>query len=220
MEEPEEGVTAQHRRDRAAYDIWKKKNSTARITLLSSMDNDLMKKYRDYELAKDIKCNTEKAQGKKRKFFKNNLGKWKKGEDRSFSKLYERHAYDLSKKLWDNGGISGVLESVAKYNVEAKKNQNKEGSSESLALFKAELNDGARDREKIDIDNDKKGSLSSEKEMLWFDKSVGMARLEEPKERNWWKKLQIAQLQLFVERNDLIKEQTKLILEAMKSSGH
>ncbi|XP_031250319.1 uncharacterized protein LOC116108189 [Pistacia vera] len=54
MEEPEEGVTAQHRLDRAAYDIWKKKNSTARITLLSSMDNDLMKKYRDYELAKDM----------------------------------------------------------------------------------------------------------------------------------------------------------------------
>ncbi|XP_031252128.1 uncharacterized protein LOC116110025 [Pistacia vera] len=54
IEEPEEGVTAQHRRDRAAYDIWKKKNSTARITLLSSMDNDLMKKYWDYKLAKDM----------------------------------------------------------------------------------------------------------------------------------------------------------------------
>ncbi|XP_031259002.1 chloroplast envelope quinone oxidoreductase homolog [Pistacia vera] len=54
MEEPEEGATTQHRRDRATYDMWKKKNSTACITLLSSMDNDPMTKYREYELAKDI----------------------------------------------------------------------------------------------------------------------------------------------------------------------
>ncbi|XP_031276066.1 uncharacterized protein LOC116134512 [Pistacia vera] len=54
MEEPKEGATIQHRRDRVTYDKWKKKNSTTRITSLSSMDNDLMKKYREYELAKDM----------------------------------------------------------------------------------------------------------------------------------------------------------------------
>ncbi|XP_031264897.1 GLABROUS1 enhancer-binding protein-like [Pistacia vera] len=170
-----------------------------------------------------------------KKKYENNLGRGKKGEDRTFSKLHERHAYDLSKKIWGNGSTSGVLELAAKYNAEAKKNQNQKGSSESLALFKAELNDGAKEGEKMDIDNDKKGSLSSEKEMLLFDKSVGMADLEEfvinqgldmiggakkAELEERWKKLQIAQLQLFVERNDLIKEQTEMILEAMKSSGH
>ena len=54
MDEPEEGTTAQHRRDREAYEAWKKKNSTARITLLSSMDNDIMKEFRKYDLAKDM----------------------------------------------------------------------------------------------------------------------------------------------------------------------
>ncbi|XP_031259951.1 uncharacterized protein LOC116118120 [Pistacia vera] len=43
---------------------------------------------------------------------------------------------------------------------------------------------------------------------------IGGAKKAELEER--WKKLQIAQLQLFVERTDLIKEQTELILEAMQ----
>ncbi|XP_031287748.1 GLABROUS1 enhancer-binding protein-like [Pistacia vera] len=168
-----------------------------------------------------------------KKKYENNLGRGKKGEDRTFSKLHERQAYDLSKKLWGNESTSGVLESAAKSNGKSKKNQNQKGSSKSL--FKAELNDGAKEGEKMDIDNDKKGSLSSAKEMLLFDKCVGMAGLEEfvinqgldiiggakkAELEERWKKLQIAQLQLFVERNDLIKEQTKFFLEAMKSSGH
>ncbi|XP_031248064.1 probable transcription factor At1g61730 [Pistacia vera] len=131
-----------------------------------------------------------------KKKYENNLGK--KGEDSSFSKPHEQEAYDLSKKLWGNGSTSGVLESVAKSNSKATKNQNQKGS------------------------------------LLLFDKSVGMAGLEEfvmnqgldmiggakkmeLEER--WKKLQIARLQLFVEQADLIKEQTELVLEAMKSSG-
>ena len=39
MIEPPNGNTTQHRRDIQA---WKKKNTTARITSLSSMENDLM----------------------------------------------------------------------------------------------------------------------------------------------------------------------------------
>ncbi|KAJ0076104.1 hypothetical protein Patl1_35073 [Pistacia atlantica] len=47
---------------------------------------------------------------------------------------------------------------------------------------------------------------------------IGAAKKRELEER--WKKLQIARLQLFVERTNLIKEQTELVLEAMKSFGH
>ena len=39
LDEPEAGNTAQHKRDREAYEAWKRKNSLARITLLSSMEN-------------------------------------------------------------------------------------------------------------------------------------------------------------------------------------
>lgn len=42
MVEPEQGNSAQHRRDQEAYQTWKKKNSIARITLLSCMQDDLM----------------------------------------------------------------------------------------------------------------------------------------------------------------------------------
>ena len=54
LDEPEAGNTAQHRRDREAYDAWKRKNSLARLTLLSSIKNDIMWEFRSYDLAKDI----------------------------------------------------------------------------------------------------------------------------------------------------------------------
>ena len=54
MSEPEAGNTVQHRRDREAYKAWKKNNSLARITLLSSMDNDLMRDFRVHANAKDL----------------------------------------------------------------------------------------------------------------------------------------------------------------------
>ncbi|XP_031248065.1 probable transcription factor At1g61730 [Pistacia vera] len=156
-----------------------------------------------------------------KKKYENNLGK--KGEDTTFSKLHEQEAYDLSRKLWGNGSTSSVFESVAKSNNKAKKNQNQKGSSESLAFCKADLNDGAKGT-KMDIDNDKKGSLhlfDTGLEEFVINQGldmIGGAKKAELEER--WKKLQIAQLQLFVERTDLIKEQTELVFRAMKSFGH
>ena len=41
--EPEQGNTIQHKRDLEAYNAWKRKNSLTRITLLSSMENDVMR---------------------------------------------------------------------------------------------------------------------------------------------------------------------------------
>ncbi|KAK9122763.1 hypothetical protein Sjap_012365 [Stephania japonica] len=52
LTEPEDGNTVQHRRDREAFEAWKKKNSTARITLLSSMENDIMREFKSYDVAK------------------------------------------------------------------------------------------------------------------------------------------------------------------------
>ena len=45
---------AHHRRNREAYEAWKKKNSTSIITLLSSMDDDIMREFRKYEITKDM----------------------------------------------------------------------------------------------------------------------------------------------------------------------
>ena len=49
MEEPEVGTTAQHRRDSEAYAVWKRKNSRARIILLSAMSVDIAKEFKVYE---------------------------------------------------------------------------------------------------------------------------------------------------------------------------
>ena len=54
LDELEDGTTAQHRRDREAYEAWKKKNSLPRITLLSSMENDLKREFKNYDIAKEI----------------------------------------------------------------------------------------------------------------------------------------------------------------------
>ena len=54
MKEPEAGTTAQHKRDREAFDAWKRKNSIARITMLSSMDDDIMREFRKHGMAMDI----------------------------------------------------------------------------------------------------------------------------------------------------------------------
>ena len=48
------GITAQQKRDREAYNARKKKNSTASITLLSSMENDIMHEFRKYKMASEM----------------------------------------------------------------------------------------------------------------------------------------------------------------------
>ena len=54
MEEPEDGTTAQHRRDKEAYLVWKKKNSTARIILLSAMSDDIAKEFKGHDKAMNL----------------------------------------------------------------------------------------------------------------------------------------------------------------------
>ena len=54
MDEPEEGTTAQHRRNNEAYAAWKKKNSRARIILLSAMSDDIAKEFKVYEKSMDF----------------------------------------------------------------------------------------------------------------------------------------------------------------------
>ena len=47
--ELKDGSTIQYRQDREAYQIWKKKNSSACIILLSVMDDYIAKNFKRYE---------------------------------------------------------------------------------------------------------------------------------------------------------------------------
>ncbi|KAK2644261.1 hypothetical protein Ddye_019456 [Dipteronia dyeriana] len=169
-----------------------------------------------------------------RKKYENNLERGiKKGEVRTFSKPHEQKAYDLSKKVWGSEG--GVVETASKSNGKARKTQNQRGSSKQLAASKVESVNGPKDVEKMDVDNDKELSLKTpvDVEKFLFDSSLGVAGFEDYVVKNGlavirgskkteleqrWKKLHIAQLELYVERIDLVKEQALLVLGSLKSS--
>ena len=51
MDEPEQGNTAQHKRDVEVYQAYKCKDRVARIFMLSSMRNDLMLRFEKYRSA-------------------------------------------------------------------------------------------------------------------------------------------------------------------------
>ena len=52
--EPKASNMIQHRRDREAYEAWKKNNSLAHIMLLSNMDYDLLRDIKVHANAKDL----------------------------------------------------------------------------------------------------------------------------------------------------------------------
>ncbi|OMO74603.1 Zinc finger, CCHC-type [Corchorus olitorius] len=54
MAEPEQGSTAQHKRDQKALKTWKRKNSIARITLLSYMTDELICEFKEYATAQGM----------------------------------------------------------------------------------------------------------------------------------------------------------------------
>ena len=53
MDQPEDGTTAQHRRDLEAYTTWFKKDRSTRFIVLSSMHDDLIGEYENYSTAKN-----------------------------------------------------------------------------------------------------------------------------------------------------------------------
>jgi hypothetical protein len=54
--ELEKDTTPKYISDSAAFELWKKKNFIARITLLSGMKNNVAREFREYEVAKKMWC--------------------------------------------------------------------------------------------------------------------------------------------------------------------
>ncbi|GMJ10012.1 hypothetical protein like AT1G61730 [Hibiscus trionum] len=160
-----------------------------------------------------------------KKKFENNAGKGKKGEDRTFSKAHEQNAYELSKKVWGKEGISGKVESSA-----AKSNGKAKANNKAVIALKAEVHSSPD--KKVDagvpMEVDK---VSKSLSCSLFDKRSGVSSLEEEVLKHpldmvdsekkaaldaKWKKLQIAELELFIQRTELVKEQAELVLESYK----
>ncbi|KAB2010300.1 hypothetical protein ES319_D10G229000v1 [Gossypium barbadense] len=158
-----------------------------------------------------------------KKKFKNNVGKNKKGEDPTFSKAHEQKAFELSKKIW---GVSGKVESST-----AKSNGKAKGNNKVVAALKAELPSSSDKKTDnavpIEVDIVVSKSYSSLLDMKFSvsDTEVGVVKVgldmvdgeKKAALEAKWRKLQMAQLELFVERAEFVTEQAKLALKYYKS---
>lgn len=171
-----------------------------------------------------------------RKKYHNNAGRGKKGKEPTFSKSHERKAYDISKKIWGpTEGNSGENVEVAKTSEKrtSKKSSGKNISrslEEELLVASPIVN---KEAGKADIDGNPGDLSRSFNGMVRFDRNMSVAGLEEGmikrglelieedkraelEER--WKGIEMAELELFVKRTELIKDQAKLIWEAYQSA--
>ncbi|XP_057488444.1 probable transcription factor At1g11510 [Actinidia eriantha] len=163
-----------------------------------------------------------------KKKYENNAGKGKNGVDRSFSNPHEQKAYEWSKKVW-GGEDNCVGGDSVKFNGKTKKNQNQNQNQRPIVVALPMIDRG---KEGANIEVAKTAAVS---QSIGVKRSIGESSLEEEIMKDGleligsskkleleekWKKLGEEEVELYMKRVDLIREQTKLVLEAMKSSGH
>lgn len=149
---------------------------------------------------------------------------------KKFSKPHDQKASDLANKIWSReGNSSGGADSSVKSNGKVRKTGN--GNAKKLEALKAELGmDVANlEGEKIEAEMERSSGLNETRK---FDISVGVKGMEdyvvkkgldmlegakkvEMEEK--WRKLHVAQLELFLQRNELVREQAKILLAAYKT---
>ncbi|KAJ1396591.1 GLABROUS1 enhancer-binding protein family [Sesbania bispinosa] len=183
-----------------------------------------------------------------KKKFETNAKKGKNGEDPTFSKPHEKKTFELSKKVWSSAANEAAAEKAEKVksNGRTAKTPKKEGGSsrnaasakkpkvEARAEPEQQQPVGLKESGKMHIDGKPEKSVLLS-ELVRFGNGVstcglnedvikkGVELMEESKRvelEGKWKKLQVAELELFVKRTQLIEDQTRLILEAFKSSDH
>ncbi|XP_011030341.1 PREDICTED: mediator-associated protein 1-like [Populus euphratica] len=161
-----------------------------------------------------------------KKKFENHV-KGKKGENKTFSKPHDQKGFDLSKSIW---GSDGSIKANGRKNDSGNtSNNNKTGNAKKLEASKSELGMDVGEEDRVEVDM---GRGSSVKRVLKFDSSVSVERMEDyvvrmglnfvhgtekEKMEEEWRKLHVAELELFLKRNELIREQAKLMLAAFKA---
>ncbi|XP_022142354.1 GLABROUS1 enhancer-binding protein-like [Momordica charantia] len=173
-----------------------------------------------------------------KKKYRNNADRGKKGADPTFTKPHEQKGFELSKKIWGGEGTARTpIVEQPKPNANGTPKKNQRGStSRSLASLKAELlpsPDAPKEDDKMKIDDNEipSGCLNG---FVAFERALGAVGLPESflkpgleligqskrtELEEEWKKVHLAELELFLKRTELIRDQAKLILEAYKSSN-
>ncbi|XP_050367965.1 STOREKEEPER protein-like [Argentina anserina] len=172
-----------------------------------------------------------------RKKFENNVRKKHRP-----TKDHDSKTFELSKKVWGGGDDLAGQVTIASFgkgeqlksNGKAKAKSNQKGNSKALASLKAELlsssPEPSKEAGKSAAFLKPCGSASSE--VVGFDKGfkelglsetivqqglelIGGSKCAELKDK--WSKLHVAELEVFVKRTELMRDQAKLILDAFKS---
>uniref|UniRef100_A0A6N2KMB6 Glabrous enhancer-binding protein-like DBD domain-containing protein n=1 Tax=Salix viminalis TaxID=40686 RepID=A0A6N2KMB6_SALVM len=162
-----------------------------------------------------------------KKKFENHV-KGKTGENKTFSKPHDQKGFDLSKSIWGSEG--SIKANGRKYESgNTLNNNNKTGNGKQLEASNPELGMDVREEDRVEVEM---GRGSSVKSVLMFDSSVSVGRMEDyivrmglnfvhgtekEKMEEEWRKLHVAELELFLKRNELIREQANLMLASFKT---
>uniref|UniRef100_A0A6N2NIJ5 Glabrous enhancer-binding protein-like DBD domain-containing protein n=1 Tax=Salix viminalis TaxID=40686 RepID=A0A6N2NIJ5_SALVM len=161
-----------------------------------------------------------------KKKFENHV-KGKTGENKTFSKPHDQKGFDLSKSIWAAKGVLKLMGRNESGNT--LNNNNKTGNGKQLEASNPELGMDVREEDRVEVEM---GRGSSVKSVLKFDSSVSAGRMEDyivrmglnfvhgtekEKMEEEWRKLHVAELELFLKRNELIREQANLMLASFKT---
>uniref|UniRef100_A0A5B6YZZ7 Putative mediator-associated protein 1-like n=1 Tax=Davidia involucrata TaxID=16924 RepID=A0A5B6YZZ7_DAVIN len=182
---------------------------------------------------------TDKIRRLKKKY-QNNA---EKGDEPVFSKPHEHKSFELSKKIWGVGGASnGADDNVKSTNKKSTKNSSSKVNTcatspklkevaqehELQETSKGDVNASQEEfcsmyprlKESLQSESEKVSPLSlteSGKNLVMEGLSlIGSAKAKELEEK--WNNFRIDEVELYLKRVDLIQEQTKSVLAAMKSS--
>ncbi|XP_057444072.1 GLABROUS1 enhancer-binding protein-like [Lotus japonicus] len=154
-----------------------------------------------------------------KKKFETHACKGKNGESPKFPKAHDQKAFELANKVWGSGANEAAGKPPKK---EANSSSKNVASSAKKAKAEARQEPPPPESDMQDVKADDTSVLLSEMSGLNEDvvkkglELIGASKRAQLAGR--WKKIQVAELELFAKRAQLVEEQTRLILEAYKSS--
>ncbi|XP_059661950.1 STOREKEEPER protein-like [Cornus florida] len=176
---------------------------------------------------------TDKIRRLKKKYLIN-AERGNNGEDPVFNKPHEHKSFELSKKIWGAGASNRVDDNAKSSQIKARKSEKVNNSvaspkKEELALqvaLKPETGASQEDfwsmfpRLRESLQSEKGSYLSLSESGTNFVKErmslIGSKKAKKLEEK--WSNLRADEVELYLKQVELIAEQTKLVLAAMKSS--
>ncbi|KAK9278489.1 hypothetical protein L1049_028055 [Liquidambar formosana] len=171
---------------------------------------------------------------KLKKKYQNNVKKGRNGEDPVFPKPHDCKSFEFSKKIW--GGVGGDGNNAVDDHVNNKNITRKSANANAHVVLALSKQEGVA--KMVRSNGESKGEKPEEFGSLYFNMNEwvemgqvfnlgtsfvkeGITLIDGSKAKELdekWKKLKVDHMELHLKRVDLIREQTALILDAMKSS--